>query len=282
VREGGNRARGGGRTRGDSRGLGGEQVEGRRAVLELLRAGRRSVTELWVAEGLEPSPQVDEIERLAARRKVRTLQVARRRLEAAARTDASQGVLARARPLEEADLDTLAAGGGGRPFLLVLDGITDPHNLGALLRTADGAGVTGVVLARHRAAHVTPAVAKVAAGAVEHVPMALVGGIPGALSRLAEHGLTIVGLDADAPASLYELGAEVEGPLALVLGAEGRGLAHLTARRCDVLAAIPGRGRLESLNVATAGAVACFEMARRRGGSGAPTRGGARTRTPRA
>ena len=250
-------------------------------MLELLRAGRRPVSELWVAEGLEPSPQLDEIERLAARRKVRTLQVGRRRLEGAARTDASQGVLARARPLQEADLEALAGGNEGPPFLLVLDGITDPHNLGSLLRSADGAGVTGVVLARHRAAHVTPTVAKVAAGAVEHVPIALVGGIPGALSRLSEGGLTVVGLDADAPASIYELGGEVEGAVALVLGAEGRGLARLTARRCDVLASIPGRGRLESLNVATAGAVACFEVARRRGARRGPRQDEAPRRTPR-
>ena len=254
-------------------------MEGRRAVLELLRAGRRPVHELWVAEGLEPSPQLDEIERLAARRKVRTLQVGRRRLDAAARTEASQGVLARARPLEEADLDDLADGGRGRPFLLVLDGITDPHNLGSLLRTADGAGVTGVVLARHRAAHVTPAVAKVAAGAIEHVPIALVGGIPGSLARLSERGVVVVGLDAEAPVTLYELGPEVEAGVALVLGAEGRGLARLTARRCDVLASIPGHGRLESLNVATAGAVACFELARRRGAGGVRP-GEAPERTP--
>ena len=250
-------------------------------MLELLRAGRRPVHELWVAEGIEPSPQVDEIERLAARRKVRTLQVGRRRLDGAARTDASQGVLARAAPLEEADLDALADDGGGLPFLLVLDGVTDPHNLGSLLRTADGAGVTGVVLARHRAAHVTPTVAKVAAGAIEHVPIAVVGGIPAALARLAERGVTTVGLDAEATASLYELGAEADGALALVLGAEGRGLARLTAKRCDVLAAIPRRGRLESLNVATAGAVACFELARRRGERATPASRGAPRREGR-
>jgi 23S rRNA (guanosine2251-2'-O)-methyltransferase len=252
-------------------GLGGEQVEGRRAVLELLRAGSRPVHELWVAEGLEPSPQLDEIERLAARRKVRTLLVARGRLRAAARTDAPQGVLARARALAEADLDDLAAGAGGRPpLLLVLDGVTDPHNLGSLLRSAECAGVSGVVLARHRAVHVTPAVAKVAAGAIEHVPMALAGGIPNVLARLAQHGLGVVGLDAGARLSLYDLGPEAEGPLALVVGSEGRGLAQLTRRRCQVLVSIPRLGRLESLNVASAGAVASFELARRRLASRAP------------
>jgi len=124
--------------------------------------------------------------------------------------------------------------------------------------------VTGVVVGRHRSVHVTPAVAKVAAGAVEHVPIAVVPGIPTTLSRLRDRGLTVVGLDPGARRSLYDLGAEVEGPLALVLGAEGRGLARLTRARCTTLAAIPLHGRLESLNVANAGAVAFFEMARRR------------------
>jgi 23S rRNA (guanosine2251-2'-O)-methyltransferase len=233
-------------------------------VLELLRAGARPVRELWLAQGLEPSPQLDEIERLALRRKVRTQSVSRSRLEAAAKTDAPQGVLAFARALEEADLDALVDDAASSPFLMVLDGITDPQNLGSLLRTAVCAGVTGVVLGRHRAAHVTPTVAKVAAGAIEHVPIAVVPGIPMALSRLLDAGLTVVGLDGAAPLRLYDLGPEATGPLALVLGAEGRGLARLTRARCTVLVSIPLQGRLESLNVANAGAVACFEMARRR------------------
>jgi 23S rRNA (guanosine2251-2'-O)-methyltransferase len=182
-----------------------------------------------------------------------------------ARTDAPQGVVARAQALEEADLDALARPRRGHPpLLLVLEGITDPHNLGSLLRTAEGAGVTGVVLPRHRAAHVTPAVAKVAAGAIEHVPISVVPGIPAALLRLSESEVCVVGLDSEADRPLYELGAEAEGPVALVLGAEGRGLASLTRKRCHVLASIPQHGRLESLNVASAGAVACFELARRR------------------
>ncbi|HZU80221.1 MAG TPA: 23S rRNA (guanosine(2251)-2'-O)-methyltransferase RlmB [Acidimicrobiales bacterium] len=240
-------------------------MEGRQAVLELLRAGSRPVRELWVADGLDPSPQLDEIERLAVRHKVRTLLVPRKRFDATARTEAPQGVLARAKALDEADLDELAEGDGRGPaFLLVLDGITDPHNFGALLRTAEVAGVTGVVVGRHRAAHVTPTVAKVAAGAIEHVPIAVVPGIPAALARLNERDVTTVGLDANAGRSLYELGPEVTRPVALVLGAEGKGLAALSRKRCSVLAAIPRRGRLDSLNVATAGAVACFEIARRR------------------
>ena len=222
--------------------------------------------EVWISEDLDPSPQIDEIERLATRRRVRLVLVPRTKLERAARTDAPQGVLAHARPLEEVELEALArARRGVAPFLLVLDGVTDPHNVGALLRSAECAGVTGVVLPRHRAVHVTPTVAKVAAGAIEHLDIAVVPGVPNALARLDELGVTSVGLDADAPVSLFELSLEVAGGVALVMGAEGRGLASLTRRRCSALAAIPQFGALGSLNVASAGAVACFELARRRG-----------------
>jgi 23S rRNA (guanosine2251-2'-O)-methyltransferase len=240
-------------------------------VRELLAAGRRPVREVWIAEDLDPSPQIDDIERLATRRRVRLVLVPRAKLARAAGTDAPQGVLARARPLEEVDLDILCqARRGLPPFLLVLDGVTDPHNVGALLRTAECAGVTGVVLPRHRAAHVTPTVAKVAAGAIEHLAIAVVPGVPNALRRMHDLGVTSIGLDAEAPTSLFDLGAESGGAVALVMGAEGRGLASLTRKRCTALAAIPQFGALHALNVAAAGAVACFELARRRTGT-APT-----------
>jgi 23S rRNA (guanosine2251-2'-O)-methyltransferase len=243
-------------------------------VRELLAAGRRPVFEVWIAEDLEPSPHIDDIERSATHRHVRLVLVPRAKLERAARTDAPQGVLARARPLEEVELDALCrAQRGVAPFLLVLDGVTDPHNVGALLRTAECAGVTGVVLPRHRAVHVTPTVAKVAAGAVEHLDMAVVPGVPNALRRLDELGVTSIGLDAGAPASLFDAEFDVDGPVALVLGAEDRGLASLTRKRCSALASIPQFGSLGALNVAAAGAVACFELARRRGGPPTGARG---------
>jgi 23S rRNA (guanosine2251-2'-O)-methyltransferase len=237
-------------------------------VRELLAVGRRPVRELWIAEGLDPSPQLDEIERLAIRRRVKVVLASRRRLEDTARTDAPQGVLAFAQPLEEADLDDLCRSTRrGPPFLLVLDGVTDPHNLGSLLRTAEIAGVTGVVLPRHRAANVTATVTKVAAGAIEHLPIAVVPGIPAALRRMDQLGVWAVGLDSEAERSVYAFpDALATGSVALVMGAEGRGLADLTRRRCAELVGIPQHGHLESLNVATAGAVACFEIARRRMG----------------
>jgi len=246
-------------------GLGGDQVEGRRAVRELLAAGRRPVRAVWLVEGQDPSAQLDEIEQLATRRRVRVETVSRARLEAAARTEAPQGVLARARPIDPVDLDELAAPASGVAFLVVVAGVTDPRNLGALLRSAECAGATGIVLPRHRAAHLSPTVAKVAAGAIEHLDFALVGGIPNALERLSSLGVWTLGLAAESSKSIYD--AQVgTGPVALVVGGEERGLPPLVRRRCDEVVAIPQHGELESLNAGVAAAVACFEVARRRGG----------------
>jgi 23S rRNA (guanosine2251-2'-O)-methyltransferase len=247
------------------RGVGGDQVEGRQAVRELLLAGRRRVRELLLADDLDRADILQEIEELAADARVKVRRVPRATLEAQARSEAPQGVLARAAPLRDADFDTMCRRGrdGQPPFLLALDGITDPQNLGALLRTAECAGVSGVVLPRHRAAHVTPTVAKAAAGAIEHLDIALVSGLPAALARAKELGVWTVGLDEAGDQPLFGLPV-ADRPIALVLGAEGSGLARLTKARCDLLVAIPIRGRLPSLNVASAGALACYEVTRRR------------------
>jgi 23S rRNA (guanosine2251-2'-O)-methyltransferase len=250
------------------RGLGGEQVEGRQAVAELLAARRRGVIDVWMAQELDPAPILDRIEKLATEARVPLRRVSRSRLDAAAASDAPQGVLAHARPLPEADLDDLcrapAAPGGTKPFLLAVDGVTDPHNLGALLRSAEAAGATGAVLPRHRAVHVTPTVAKAAAGAVERVPMALVAGIPAALARAKELGCWVVGLAGDGDQSLFDGLPVADEAIVLVVGAEGGGLSRLARARCDVMVSIPMRGRLPSLNVSAAGAVALFEVSRRR------------------
>jgi 23S rRNA (guanosine2251-2'-O)-methyltransferase len=256
------------RPSGGPRGLGGEQVEGRQAVRELLLAGKRRIRDVWLADDLDEAPVLDDIVQLAEENRVTIRRVPRGTLEAEARSEAPQGVLAHAAPLREAELDSLCRRRRDRvPFLLVLDGITDPQNVGALLRTAAGAGVTGVVLPRHRAAHVTATVTKAAAGAVEHLDMAIVPGVPAALARAKEMGVWVVGLDGAGDSSLFDLSVATE-PIALVLGAEGSGLGRLTRQRCDVVAAIPMLGPLASLNVSAAGALACFEVARRRGIAG--------------
>jgi 23S rRNA (guanosine2251-2'-O)-methyltransferase len=255
------------RRQGGPRGLGGEQVEGRQAVRELLLAGRRKVREVLVATGDDgrlDGPLADLVE-LADGLRVPVKRVSRAKLEAAARTEAPQGVVAHAAALPEADLDDLLepTPGGEPPFLVAVDGVTDPGNLGALLRSAECAGVTGVLLPRHRAVHVTATVTKAAAGAVEHLPIAVVGGLPATLERLKAAGLWIVGLDGGGDTALADLTVAAE-PVVLVLGAEGSGLSRLVRQRCDVVASIPLRGRLGSLNVAAAAAIATYEVARRR------------------
>ncbi|HUZ19028.1 MAG TPA: 23S rRNA (guanosine(2251)-2'-O)-methyltransferase RlmB [Acidimicrobiales bacterium] len=254
--------------------LGGEQVEGRQAVRELLVAGRRRVFELIVAEGRDPSTVLTEIVELARSRGVSVRFVPEHHVDSLARNEVHQGVVARAAPVLATDLARLlapseATAGGATgevatpPFLVVLDGVTDPRNLGSVLRTASCAGATGAVLPRRRSAHLTPAALKAAAGAVEHLPIALVPGVGAALQELSRGGVWSIGLDADGERELDGLEL-LDGPVALVLGAEGRGLAALTRSRCDVLARIPLWGPLGSLNVAAAAAVACFAVAGRR------------------
>jgi 23S rRNA (guanosine2251-2'-O)-methyltransferase len=253
--------------------VGGEQVEGRQAVRELLLAGRRKVREIWIAPDTEAAPILADIRELAEAARVPVREVGRGKFLAQARCEAPQGVLALTAPLDDTDLDDLIGapasarrrdqGRATAPFLIALDGVTDPGNLGAVLRSAECAGATGVVLPRHRAVHVTPAATKAAAGAIEHLPIALVGGLPAALARLRKADLLVVGLDGAADRSLYDLPPS-DGPMCLVLGAEGRGLSRLVRERCDEVVAIPLRGRLASLNVSAAAALACFEIARHR------------------
>ena len=247
------------------KGLGGDQVEGRQAVRELLLAGTRRVREVWISADQDDSAVLDDIAELAQSLGVAVQDVSRAKLNSVARTESPQGVLARAAELPETDLDALVAAprGGPPPFLLATDGITDPGNLGALLRSAECAGVTGVVLPRHRAVHITPTVTKAAAGSIEYLRFALVGGMPTAIRHLQEAGVWVVGLDAGGARRLFDLQV-ADRPIALVLGAEGAGLSRLVRERCDEVVSIPLGGQLGSLNVAAAGAVACFEVARRR------------------
>lgn len=249
------------------RSLGGEQVEGRQAVRELLLAGRRKVYEIWIATDVDDHGVISDIVDLAADQRVPVIEVNRRRLEQVARSEAPQGVLAKAAALPESDLESLLRRRPGRPpFLLAVDGVTDPGNLGALLRSAEGAGVTGVLLPRHRAVHVTPTVAKAAAGAVEYLRMAVVPGLPAALAACRQKGLWVVGLDDAADRSLFELGDLGRDGVVMVLGAEGAGLSRLARERCDLIVSIPMRGRIGSLNVSNAGALALYEVARARSG----------------
>ena len=230
------------------RDLGGDQVEGRQAVRELLVAGRRRVFELLVASADEDRGPLRDLVDLAGKLRVPVKQVSAGKLAAAARTESPQGVLARCAPLEEVELESLVKRRKGvAPLLLAVDGVTDPGNLGALLRAAECSGVTGVVLPRHRSVHITPTVAKSAAGAIEHLPMTVVPGLPAALERLKTAGLWVVGLDGGGEARIDRLTLSPEA-----------------LRTCAELATISTPGQAESLNVAAAGAIACYEVARQR------------------
>jgi 23S rRNA (guanosine2251-2'-O)-methyltransferase len=245
--------------------LGGSQIEGRQAVRQLLLAQRRKVQEIWISSELEGDEALDDIVGLARANRVPVAYVARRRLETAARSEAPQGVLARAAEVPEVDLARLIKRREGvAPFLVAVDGVTDPGNLGAIMRSCEGAGVDGIVVPRHRAVHITPTVAKAAAGAIEHVPVAVVPGLPAALARMKDQGIWIVGLDDAADRSLFELGDLAAEGICVVLGAEGAGLSRLVRERCDLVCAIPMHGRVESLNVSAAAALAAYEVRRHR------------------
>jgi 23S rRNA (guanosine2251-2'-O)-methyltransferase len=255
--------------------LGGEQVEGQHAVRQLLTSKRRRTRELWADEKLAHG-QVGELVALARGRGARVQLKSAGELAAVAQTSAPQGVIAWADPLPVAPLNWLLELPEAA-LLVVLDGVTDPGNLGAVLRTAVCAGAGGLVVPRHRSASFSPAALKAAAGAVEVMPVCQVPGIPGALAAMRAAGWWVVGLVADAGDELWKTPL-LDERVVLVLGSEGRGLSRLVRQRCDALVRIPMApvaAGVGSLNIAAACAVACFEVARRRtvpGGTGARQR----------
>ncbi len=221
-----------------------ESLRGRRSVLELHASERALRAEAWLRD--ESSPRV----RVAAERELAEL----------AGTRDHQGVVAFCEPYRYGDAYELAE--QPEPLLVCLDGVTDPHNLGAVCRSAEGAGATGLVLPAHRSARVTPAVCRASAGAVEHLPVAVVPNLARFIADVKSPELWAYAAVAEAPTALWE--ADFEGGVMLVLGAEGKGIRPLVRRQCDVEVAIPLAGSVESLNVSVAAALLLFEVARRR------------------
>ena len=229
-----------------------EQVYGRRPVRETMR-GPRDVLELWATErAVASEPWLQEGPRLQVK--------ADRELSEAAETRDHQGVLAWCEPYRYADAYELAA--AERPLLACLDQVTDPRNLGAVCRSAEGAGATGVVVPAHGSARVTAAVCRSSAGAVEHLPVAVVPNLARYLNEIKRGDLWIYAAAADAEQTLWN--ADLEGGLALVFGAEGKGVRPLVRRACDGAISIPLVGRVESLNVSVAASLLLYEAARRR------------------
>jgi 23S rRNA (guanosine2251-2'-O)-methyltransferase len=233
-----------------------DQVYGRRPVREALR-GRREVLELWATErSLKAEPWLLDVERPRVQVK------AERELSDAAGTRDHQGVLAWCEPYKYADGWELAA--GDRPLLACLDQVTDPRNLGAVIRSAEGAGATGVVVPAHGSATVTPAVARASAGAVEHLPVAVVPNLARYLGEVKRGDLWIYAATGDAETSMWD--ADMSGGAAFVFGAEGKGLRPLVRKTCDDAVSIPLGGNVESLNVSVAAALLLYEAKRQRGG----------------
>ncbi|MCE2515980.1 MAG: 23S rRNA (guanosine(2251)-2'-O)-methyltransferase RlmB [Acidobacteria bacterium] len=245
------------------------RVYGMNPTMEALRAGR--VTEIRLGESRRRG--TDELLALAARHGVRVRRVARSEIDRLSGHVAHQGVLATVRrPVDVKVSDLLD--GPAPPLIVVLDGIEDPRNLGAVARTAAAAGASGIVLQTRRSAATTGAAVKASAGTITHVRLAPVVNVSRALDALKAAGVWAVGLDAGARRSLYDL--DLRGPTALVVGSEGRGLRRLVRERCDWLAALPMRPEVASLNVSVAAGIALFEAVRQRRASDPRARSGAR------
>ena len=239
-------------------------IPGINSVTAALRRDPAAVLELWL-DRERSDRRIQELAAAAEAAGVRVQWSERKALDRKAKGGGHQGAVMRARvpaPLGEAGLESLLTGTGAPPLLLVLDGVQDPHNLGACLRSAAAAGADAVIAPRDRACGLTPTVRKVASGGAETVPLAQVTNLARTLRTLQEAGVWLVGADSDGAQTLYQ--ADLRGPLALVLGAEGRGLRRLTREHCDQLVRIPMAGAVESLNVSVATGVFLFEAVRQR------------------
>ena len=238
-------------------------IEGRNAVIEALRAGT-AIDKIYLQKG-ETDKTLGHIASKARSAGAVVVEADRRKLDAMSRTHAHQGVIALSAVREYATVEDIlqtAEDRGEAPLLVVCDELSDPHNLGAVIRTAECAGAHGVVIPKRRSAGLTAVVAKTSAGAVAHVPVARVANIPTLLQDLKKEGVWVFGTAADGATSLYD--ADLKGPAAIVIGSEGSGMGRLVAERCDFLVSIPMRGKLNSLNASAAAAILLYEAVRQR------------------
>ncbi|MEH6549036.1 MAG: 23S rRNA (guanosine(2251)-2'-O)-methyltransferase RlmB [Pseudomonadales bacterium] len=240
-----------------------ERLFGIHAVSMVLKRGPRRARQLWLLTGRDDQ-RVAEVRELAIEAGVKISQASRAELDAMVEGN-HQGAVLEASPAQALDEKALMAildKQDATPFLLVLDGVTDPHNLGACLRSADAAGVDAVIVPKDNAASLTPAVRKVACGAAETVPFVTVTNLARTLDKLKERGVWLAGAAGEASQSIYQ--SDFTGSLAIVMGAEGAGLRRLTRERCDFLINIPMAGTVSSLNVSVATGVCLFEAVRQR------------------
>jgi 23S rRNA (guanosine2251-2'-O)-methyltransferase len=237
-------------------------IEGRNEVIEALRSDR-SIDRIYVQDGLHDG-KLDTIRREAKKRGLRTDFVERRRLDEMSETGMHQGVIARAAAYDYAEIDDILAKAeenGETPFIFMLDGIEDPHNLGAMIRTANVCGAHGVIIPKERAVGLTATVARASAGALNYTPVAKVTNLVRAMEELKKRGLWFVGADMDGDV-MYE--KDLRGPIGVVIGAEGKGLSKLVREACDFVVSIPMKGEISSLNASVAAGVLAYEIVRQR------------------
>ena len=240
-------------------------IEGRNAVIEALRSGT-AIDKIFLARG-ETDATLGHIAARARDAGIVVVEADRRKLDGMSRTKAHQGVVAIAAVREYASVEDILAAArekGEPPLVVVCDELSDPHNLGAVIRTAECAGAHGVVIPKRRSAGLTAIVGKTSAGAVSYLPVARVPNLPALLKELKKEGLWVFGTSADGPVPLYQ--ADLKGPAVIVIGSEGDGMGRLVREQCDFLVSIPMRGQVNSLNASAAAAVVLYEAVRQRMG----------------
>ncbi len=239
-------------------------IEGRNAVTEALRAGR-NIDKIYIAKG-EVDKTLGHIASRAREMGIVVVEADRRKLDSMSVTHAHQGVVALAAVREYSSIDDIlriAEERGEAPFVIVCDEISDPHNLGAIIRTAECVGVHGIIIPKRRSAGLTSIVGKTSAGAVEHMAVARVSNLTAAIKELKERGLWVYGTAANASSGMWE--TNLTGPICIVIGSEGDGMGRLVTENCDVLVSIPMHGKVNSLNASAAASILMYEVLRQRG-----------------
>lgn len=240
-----------------------DQVEGRNAVLELLESDR-DINKIFISDG-EKHGSINKIIALAKEKKVIINEVSKAKLNQMSQTENNQGVIAIVPPFnycEIEDILDLAKDRNEKPFVLILDGIEDPHNLGSIIRTAETAGVHGIIIPKRRAANVNSTVAKVSAGAVEYMKIARVNNINDAINTLKENDIWICGTDMNTDKYYYD--EDFTGGIGIVIGSEGYGMSRLVKENCDFLVKIPMKGKITSLNASVSAGIVMYEVVKQR------------------
>lgn len=234
-------------------------IIGKNSILEALKKGV-SINKILLSDSLHRDAQINNILQLLKEAHIPFSWIPRKKIDSLAEGQKHQGIIAYRNPYRFSELEeilSLALSRKETPFLLILDGIQDPHNLGAIIRTAETAGVHGIIIPKHRACPITSTLAKTSAGAIEHVLINRCANINTTIDILKEKGVWIIGVEANAQNNCYN--TDLTGPIALVLGSEGKGISALTLKKCDVVVKIPMKGKINSLNVSAAGAIIIYE-----------------------